>query len=238
MIRNALLRALFLSAVLGLIGSPLAGAGSMSSPRVMIMLPPKAVAPSDLSRQVQQLRAEGLIGEVLRFDATPGQENHGFSLLLILQATSEDAVSRLEKAEHWPKDARVRRVDPAFKSGDISTAAPESVFEVNLYRLRASEQRYKQFVGEYISPLMDAQIAEGLMRSYTMYIERGAEGDRQALLLKAYLDAPTYEKKMPDAKLAIRKRLESEHQTYPKWHPIKDEVRYDLTHTVAKQRKE
>lgn len=238
MIRNALLRVLFLSAVLGVIGSPLARAGSPSSPQVMVMLPPKAVAPSDMSRQVQRLRAEGLIGEALRFDATPGQENHGFSLLLLLQATSEDAVSRLEKAEHWPKDARVRRVDPAFKSGDISKATPQSVFEVNLYRLKAPEQRYKQFVGEYISPLMDAQIAEGLMRSYTMYIERGAEGDRQAVLLKAYLDAPTYEKKMPDAKLAIRKRLESEHPTYPKWHPIKDEVRYDLTHTVAKQRKE
>ena len=238
MIRNTLLRALLLSAVLAFVGSSLARAGSTSSPQVMVMLPPKAVAPSDLRRQVQQLRAEGLIGTAMRFDATPGQEKHGFSLLLILQATSEDAVSRLEKAEHWPKDARVRRVDASFKSGDISKAAPEAVFEVNLYRLKASEQRYKQFVGEYISPLMDAQIAEGLMRSYTMYIERGGEGDRQAVLLKAYLDTPTYETKMPDAKLAIRKRLESEHPTYPKWHPIKDEVRYDLTHTVAKRRKE
>jgi hypothetical protein len=238
MIRNTLLRALLLSATLALVGSSLARAGSAASPQVMVMLPPGSVPPPDLSRQLQHLRADGLIGGALRFDATPGQEKHGFSLLLILQATSEETVSQLEKPEHWPKDARVRRVDPAFKSGDIGKAAPESVFEVNLYRLKASEQRYKQFVGEYISPLMDAQIGDGLMRSYAMYIERGTEGDRQAVLVKAYLDAPTYEKKMPDAKLAIRKRLESEHPTYAKWHPVKDEVRYDLTHTVAKQRKE
>jgi hypothetical protein len=234
-IRVALLRALILSAVVGLVS--LANAGSTPSPQVMVMLPPKAAAPSDVSRQIQQLRAEGLIGQAARFDARPGQENHGFSLLLILDATSEDAVARLEKSP-WPADARVRRVDAAFGSGDIGKAAPESVFEVNLYRLKASEQRYRQFVGEYISPLMDAQIAEDLMRSYTMYIERGAEGDRQAVLLKAYRDAETYEKKMPDAKLAIRRRLESEHPTYPKWHPIKDEVRFDLTHTAATQRRE
>lgn len=238
MLQSGWLRALLLFTVPGLIVCSTAPAASSSPPSVMVMLPPSVPAPPELSRQIQRLRAAGLIGEALRFDAVPAQEGHGFSLLLLLQSTSEDAIARLQKPEQWPENARVRRIDSAFRSGDVSEAAPQSVFEVNLYRLKGSEQRYKQFVSEYIVPLMAAQIDEGLMRSYVMHIERGAAGDRQAILLKAFIDAPTYQNKMPAAKLAIRTRLASEHPTYSKWHPIKDSVRDDLTHTVARLRKE
>jgi hypothetical protein len=230
-LRAILVRALF---ALHLLCSAVATADDAASapPQVMVMVPAPAAPPADLPSQVEQWRADGLIVRAIRLDAAR-QEQPAFSTLLILEMPNESALSRWQTLQRLPKDARIRRVAPATQFGDISNAAPDALFEVNAYRIKTSDEQYRRFCNEYIEPLMAGQIEQQLMSAYTMYIERGGTGERWSVLVKAYRDARTYDELVPEAKLAVRARLEAQHPTYPKWHPIKGQYRDDVSETLA-----
>ena len=187
---------------------------------------------AELATKIAKWRADGLISNAMRLDARAEQKEAGFSTLLILQMPSADAWKQWQKAAtgDLPANARVRRVDALVRSGDIAGAGSDALFEVNVYRIKTTDERYRQFCDEYIAALMDGQIKANFMTAYTMYVERSAAGDRNAVLVKAYR-ASTFER-VAAFKLDLRKRLAA-HPTYPKWHPIKDTLRDDLTETLA-----
>lgn len=229
---SPLLRMLFALCLVCPVVAPAAPAAS-AFPKVLVMLPAQKAAPSDLSAEIESWRADGLTTRSVRLNAAV-QEEPGFSVLLLLELSSEQALTRWEKARRLPQDARIRRIDAVVQSGDIGNVAKDALFEVNVYRINTTDAHYRQFCAEYIAPLMDGQIEKRLMTAYTMYVEQGEEGERHAVLVKAYRDAPTYDKQVPDAKLAVRAQLEADHPTYSKWHSIKDAFRANVSETLAR----
>ena len=230
-LRAILVRALF-ALPLFCAAVAIADDAASTSPQVMVMVPAAAPPLRDLPSQLEQWRADGLTVRSIQLDATR-QEQPAFSTLLILEMPTESALSRWQELQRLPKDARIRRVDSATQFGDLSNAAPDALFEVNAYRIKTSDEQYRRFCDEYIEPLMGGQIEQRLMSAYTMYIERDEKGERWSVLVKAYRDARTYEELVPEAKLALRARLEAQHPTYPKWHPIKSQYRDDVSETLA-----
>lgn len=213
--------------------APVLARAAEVAPQVMVTLPLGTAAPAALTTKIEKWRADGLVSSSMRLDKQAGeQEDAGFSTLLLLQMKDAGALERWQKAakQDLPANARVRRVDAVVSSGDIAKAGKEALFEVNIYRIKASDERYRQFCNEYIVPLMAGQVDAGFMGSYTMFVEEGTGADRNSILVKAY-DAAKFERVAP-FKLELRERL-AKHPTYPKWHPIKDTLRADVSETLA-----
>lgn len=201
-------------------------------PPQVVVVAPRGASATELDAQIAKWRADSLIGRALRLHAVE-QDEPGFSALAILDMKSEEALARWSIAQQLPKGWRIRRVDSVVRSGDLDVRAAAALFEVNVYSVKTSSERYREFCQEYIEPLMAGQIDAGLMAAFTMFVEREELGERHAVLVKAYRDAPTYHEKVGDAKLAVRAQLEKQHPTYSKWHSIKGTFRSNVSETLA-----
>ena len=228
------LRALALALACALVvGVPAIGHAADSPPQVLIMLPTADASSPALAAGIARWRKAGLVRNATQLDATE-QKEPGFSSLTLLEMTDEAAWKRWEKSEApgFPK-ARVRRADVCVHGERPDKNFAKALFEVNVYRIKTTSERYADYCNGYISPLMQGQADAGLMNWYTMYVERGPAGETDAVLVKAYRDAATYEGKVTDFKLELRKRLTAQHPSYPKWHAIKETLRDDVSETLA-----
>ncbi|NJO12534.1 MAG: hypothetical protein HC872_02685 [Gammaproteobacteria bacterium] len=204
-----------------------------SVPHAIIMLPPEASASAELAALITHWRADGLIEEAQQLDAAP-QDSAGFSSLALLEIAGEQAWQGWQRdaESRLPAGSRVRRADVVVE-GELPDHDPaRALYEVNVYRIKTTVERYREFCLGYISPLMQGQSDAGLMSAYTMFTERGPDGDRHAVLVKAYRDASTYAG-IAAFKLELRERLTTRHPTYPRWHPIKDTLRDNVSETLA-----
>jgi hypothetical protein len=214
-------------------GAPLAACAAETVPQVILSLPP-GKATAALAEDAARWRKDGLVRNVLQLEAVE-QETPGFSTLLVIEMTDEAAAARWEKTERarLPAEARVRRADICVHAERPDKDMEKALFEVNVYRMKTTNARYDEFCHDYIEPLMEGQAEAGLMPWYTMYLERGAAGESNAVLVKAYRDADTYRHKAADFKLKLREKLAAEHPTYPKLHAIKDTLRDNVSETLA-----
>lgn len=205
-----------------------------AAPQVILTLPPGKATSAALPADTARWRKDGLVRNVLRLEAT-GEKEPGFSVLLILDMADEAAAARWEKNERprLPAEARVRRVDACVHAERPDLNMKQALFEVNVYRLKTTSVRYEEFCSGYIAPLMEGQAEAGLMPWYTMYLERGAAGESNAVLVKAYRDADTYHQKAAKFKLTLREQLTAHHPTYPRLHAIKDTLRDNVSETLA-----
>lgn len=213
---------------------PNAVAANDAPVQALVMLSPDARTANEFASSIARWRADGLVTGAIWLDATAEQKEPGFSALLVLEMAGEHAWQQWERneASRLPANSRVRRVD-AFVHGERTDyVAQPSLFEVNVYRLETSTERYRDYCHGYIVPLMDGQMDAALMGWYTMYVERGDAGERYAVLVKAYRDPATYERAAA-FKLQLRERLTAEHATYPTWHEIKETLRDNVSETLA-----
>lgn len=215
------------------IGVPVVGQAASAAPQAIVMLPPGAKASAELAADITRWRKDGLVRDAIRLEATP-QKEPGFSSLLLLEMTDEAAWDRWQKTEgpRLPADSRVRRADAVVHGERPDRDFANALFEVNVYRIKTTTESYREFCNGYIVPLMEVQADVGLMTWYTMYVERGAGGERNAVLVKAYRDSATYQRAAP-LKLELRAKLTEQHPTYPKWHSTKDTLRDNVSETLA-----
>lgn len=221
----------FLTLLLGCVAAmPLA----IAAPQVIVSLPPGDAKASALPKEAARWKKDGLVSTILQLQAT-AQEEPGFSVLLVLDMKDEAALTRWEKSERpkLPATARARGADSCVHAERPNKDFGKALFEVNIYRMKIPAAGYAEYCRDYIAPLMEGQADAGLMPWYTMYIERGPQGESNAVLVKAYRDADTYDQKVEGFKLELRKKLTAEHPTYPKLHAIKGTLRDDVSETLA-----
>lgn len=221
----------FLALFLGLSGIALS---AHAAPHVIVTLPAGKAPAATLAQDIARWSKDGLVHETLRLDAV-AQEEPGFSVLLVLDMADESAATRWEKTERvrLPAGARARHADACVHGERPTKNLDKALYEVNVYRMKVQNSRYGEFCRDYIAPLMAGQAEAGLMLWYTMYLERGATGETNAVLVKAYRDADTYHHEAEGFKLKLREKLTAQHPTYPRLHAIKDTLRDNVSETLA-----
>ncbi len=202
----------------------------------LVTLPGGSTDSAAVQRAAAAWRDAGPASQVIWLDAV-AQKEPGFASLGIVEFASEPEYLRWrqQSASKLPAGSRVRRVDAVVSGVDPAYDPRPAVFEVNVYRLTTSVDRYREFSEGYIVPLMEGQRTARLMHAYTMYVERaeGAGDPANSILVKAYVDDKAYAA-APEAKLALRAQLTEKHPTYPKFHAIKETLRQNVSETVAK----
>jgi phosphate transport system substrate-binding protein len=111
--------------------------------------------------------------------------------VVVLEFANEGSVAAWERdaAPALPKGLIVRRAD-ALVHGEVSPRdSNHSIFIVNAYTPTVSRERYNEFAQGYIKPLYEAMRATKHLIRYTMYHERGEQGQVNALTVLEYRDS-------------------------------------------------
>jgi len=157
---------------------------------VIIVVPPGAAAPAGFADQLASWRQSGQVSSALLLDENQ-KKDPGFATVALLEFPSEGSY------DHWNKEEAPKVPAPlAVKRADVLTHGEvyprdsnKSVFLVNTYKLLVPPERYQEFVQGYIVPNLLDQKAAHLLLRYTMYLERAAGGDAQAMLVMEYRDS-------------------------------------------------
>ena len=200
---------------------------------VLIVVPTGAAAPAGFADQLSSWRQSGQVSSALLLDEDQ-KKDPGFASMVLLEFPSEGSY------EHWSHEEASKLAAPlAVRRADVLTHGEvyprdsnKSVFLVNTYKLLVPPQRYNEFVQGYILPnLLDQKGAHLLLR-YTMYLERGAAGDAQAVLVMEYRDSVAFSRR--DAvRNELVKKLVTADPAWKKWDDSQDSVRQNLSRTVA-----
>ncbi len=142
--------------------------------------------------------------------------------------------------EDWNKREAPRLTAPlVVKRADVLTHGEvyprdsnKSVFLVNTYKLLVSRERYNDFVQGYILPNLLDQKAGKLLLRYTMYLERGAADEAQAVLVMEYRDSVAFSNR--DARRdELVKKLRATNAAWKTWDDTQDSVRKGTSRTLA-----
>jgi phosphate transport system substrate-binding protein len=200
---------------------------------VLIVVPTGATTPAGFADQLSAWRQSGQVSSALLLDEDQ-KKDPGFASMVLLEFPSEGSY------EHWNQEEAsklaaplvVRRADVLTHGEVYPRDSNKSVFLVNTYKLLVPPERYNEFVQGYILPnLLDQKGAHLLLR-YTMYLERGAAGDAQAVLVMEYRDSVAFSRR--DAvRNELVKKLVTADPAWKKWDDSQDSVRQNLSRTLA-----
>lgn len=215
----------------------LAGVASAATAHVLIRVPAGTAQPPELVSLLAKWRQSGQIaGVVLLTQGKPEKPGDRaiFESLTLLEFSSENA------AEIWQRDAapslpaglRVRRAD-ALVHGELTPRdSHRSIFLVNTYTPAVARAGYDEFAREYLKPLYEGQRAAKVLARYTMFLERGAVGQADAIAVLEYRDSAAFAASI-GIKTEIRAKLTATHSGYAKFDPIKATLRKDVGGTFA-----
>lgn len=193
--------------------------------------------PAELAPLLAQWKKSGqLSGVVLLTQGKPEKPGDKaiFESLALLEFPNENS------AELWQRDAapslpaglRVRRAD-ALVHGELSPRdSKHSVFLVNTYTPTVARDRYNEFAQDYLKPLYEGQSAAKILVRYTMFLERDAINQADALGVLEYRDADALVAAVA-VKLDLRSKLIGSHPGYAKFDPIKAGLRKDVGGTFV-----
>ncbi len=206
---------------------------------VLIRVPAGAPMPAELAPLLAKWRQSGQIANALLLTQgrveNPGPDRQtSFESLAMLEFPNENAADRWEReaAPALPPGLIVRRAD-ALVHGEISPRdSNRSIFVVNAYTPTVSRERYNEFAQGYIKPLYEAMRGTKHLLRYTMYHERGEQGQVNALTVLEYRDSVALAA-VTAQKTAIRDKLTATVPTYAAFDKIKDTLRLDGHGTVA-----
>ena len=199
---------------------------------VLIVVPPGAALPAGFADQLSTWRQSGQVSNALLLDEN--QKDPGFASLALLEFPGEGSY------EHWTKEEASKIPAPlAVKRADVLTHGEvyprdsnKSVFLVNTYKLLVPPEHYKEFVQGYIVPNLLDQKAAHLLLRYTMYLERTAGGDAQAMLVMEYRDSVAFSRR--DAvRDELVKKLVATDPAWKKWDDTQENIRKGVSHTQA-----
>jgi ABC-type phosphate transport system substrate-binding protein len=204
---------------------------------VLIRVPAGMQVPTELAPLLASWRQSGVVSNALLL--TQGRpekagEKQIFEALAVLEFPSEGSFAawQREAAPSLPKGLIVRQAD-VLTHGEITPRdSNRSIFVVNAYTPTVPPEKYTEFVNGYITPLYDAQRATKRLVRSSMYLERGAVGQVDAIAILEYRDPHAFEQNTA-GKNAIREKLTVTVPTYAKFHPIKDELRKDAGGSFA-----
>ena len=204
---------------------------------VLIRVPAGTPMPAELPPLLSKWRQSGQVANALLLtQGKPETAAHPatFETLVVLEFPNEAAADRWqsEAAPALSAGLIVRHAD-ALVHGELSPRdSNHSIFIVNTYTPIVSRERYNEFAQGYIKPLYEAMRATKHLVRYTMYHERGEQGQVNALTVLEYRDAHALAA-MGTLKTGIREKLTATVPTYVKFDKIKDTLRTDLHGTLA-----
>lgn len=206
---------------------------------VIVRVPAGTPTPAELAPLLAKWRQSGQVSNALLLTQgrveNPGPDRKAsFETLAVLEFASEGAANNWERtaAPALPKGLVVRRAD-ALVHGEVSPRdSNHSIFIVNAYTPTVPRERYNEFAQGYIKPLYEAMRATKHLIRYTMYHERGEQGQVNALTVLEYRDSLALAA-ITAQKLAIREKLTAGVPTYAAFDKIKDTLRLDGHGTVA-----
>ena len=214
-----------------------ATAAAAATAHVVIRVPAGSPQPSEFAPLLAKWRQSGQVsGVVLLAQGKPEKPGDKaiFESLALLEFPSENS------ADIWQRDAalalpaalRVRRAD-ALVHGELTPRdSNRSIFLVNAYTPTVARERYNEFAQDYLKPLYEGQRAAKVLVRYTMFLERGAVGQADALGVLEYRDPVAFAASVA-IKLDVRAKLMASHASYAKFDPIKDGLRQNVGGSFA-----
>ena len=208
--------------------------GAVAKPaHVIIVVPPGAAAPAGFADQLASWRQSGQVSSALLLDENQ-KKDPGFATVALLEFPSEGSY------DHWNKEEAPKVPAPlAVKRADVLTHGEvyprdsnKSVFLVNTYKLLVPPERYQEFVQGYIVPNLLDQKAAHLLLRYTMYLERAAGGDAQAMLVMEYRDSVALSRREAVRDELVKKLLATD-PAWKKWDESQESVRKGVSRTQA-----
>jgi hypothetical protein len=199
--------------------------------QVILRVPTGQPLPAGLPARLAEWRQSGEVSEVLLL--TQGRSESGeytakFEAFAVLEFASEAACTKWQRTARatLPAGVTAREADVLVTGGHPPADAGKAVFVVNTYTPTTSRARYQEFAQGYIKPLYEAMTATGNLVRYTMYHERGEQGQVDALTVLTYRDAAALAA-LGTIKPAIREKLTATVPTYAQFDKIKDSLRTD-----------
>jgi hypothetical protein len=204
---------------------------------VVIRVPAGAPQPVELAPLLAKWRQSSHISGVVFLTQgkpeKPGDKAifESIALLEFPDANSAEVWQR-DAASSLPAGLRVRRAD-ALVHGELSPRdSKRSVFLINTYTATVARERYNEFAQDYLKPLYEGQQAAKVLVRYTMFLERDAVGQADALGVLEYRDSGALAAATA-IKLELRGKLTASNPGYAKFDPIKAGLRKDVGGTFV-----
>jgi ABC-type phosphate transport system substrate-binding protein len=200
---------------------------------VLVIVPPGSVAPAGFADQLASWRQSGEVSGALLLDQDQ-KKDPGFASLALLEFPSEGSYQdwNAREAPQLPAPAVIKRADVLTHGEVYPRDSNKSVFLVNTYKLLVPPERYKEFVQGYILPNLLDQKAAHLLLRYTMYLERGAGDEAQAVLVMEYRDSVAFGRR--DAQRdELVKKLRATDVAWKNWDDTQDSIRKGTSRTLA-----
>jgi phosphate transport system substrate-binding protein len=200
---------------------------------VIIVVPPGAAPPAGFADQLATWRQSGQVSSALLLDENQNKDP-GFATLALLEFPSEGSYDHWnkEEASKIPAPLAVKRADVLTHGEVYPRDSNKSVFLVNTYKLLVPPEHYKEFVQGYILPNLLDQKAAHLLLRYTMYLERSAGADAQAMLVMEYRDSVALSRREA-VRDELVKKLVATDPAWKKWDDSQESIRKGVSRTQA-----
>jgi len=207
---------------------------SQSAPAYAVLrIPSGEAVPTDLLDRLSGWQRIGQVTSSLWLNAD-AQEQPAFATIVTLEFPSEGIYQQWhgENAATLGSAVEVKRADLLALARTSSRSPNGAVFKANYYRLKVPPEAFREFAKGYIEKFMEVQRQANLLTSYSLFLERGAPQDAQALLILEHLDRQTFEG-VSEAKEKLRVALMERDPSYAKYEQTADSYREAVSGTTA-----
>ena len=204
---------------------------------VLIRVPAGQQTPSVLPSSLSTWRQAGQVANVLFLTNSKAKKTNQtakFDSLTVLEFEDESSCDSwlTTLAPTLPKGLIIRHAK-SLVHGEISPRdSNHSIFVINEYTPKVTEDKYNQFAQAYLKPLYEGMRATKNLIRYTNYIEDGAIGEANAFSVLEYRD-PVAFAAVPAQKVKIREKLTVNNSGYASYDKVKDTLRVDGGGTYA-----
>lgn len=197
---------------------------------VLLRIPPGEETPAGLLERVRAWQRSGAVDRAVWLSAVPS-DKPAFTALVTLEFSSERSFARWHEVESEKlAPASARRADLLTRGETVPRDSRKAVFKANYYQPKVPPEQFRQFAEGYIERFMEVQRQANLLTSYSMFLERGADG--QALLILEHLDQATFDSVTP-VKEKLRAALIERDAGYARYEETAASYRVAVSGTTA-----
>jgi hypothetical protein len=199
---------------------------------LILTVPEGAEAPKDLLHTTTVQPGGGMSVETPWVRSIKRDAPSGFSNLSSVGFADEASLDawRTAHTSRLSSPVTQKRARVLAKSDSVATGSALSMFKISYYSLVAPVAEFESWVDGYLAKYLHAQRSAGILSSYVMYLEEGAQG--RALLVLEYPDASTEQSAEP-TKEKLSEQLAASDAEYAGQMAKKEALRTTQSWTLA-----
>lgn len=228
--RVELLGWVLLTSALG-VSPAFAGPGRVAQDMVVVV-PEGTAHPSAFAGQVEAWREALGPSNVVWVDSVNREKPSGFGSMAVLHFPAQAQMTAWQQANATTlaSPLQLTIADVMTQGGKTPPADAKPVYKISYYALTSTREAMQSWVDGYLTKYLDAQVNNGILSRYAMYLERNAGG--RALLVLEYTDEKTEQEAEP-VKAKLSGDIARVDMEYARQSDLKETLRSTQSWTLA-----